>query len=193
MTTFAEYRERKLERLRLGQATCEMTELLSDPETRIALVPLIEAEYSNSLHEADKVDAGDNPAGLALRDEIQRKWVIYYAARTVGNLQQLFFDDASEVGELDAADINYLYDLYLEMVAQVSPSMMGLSEEDFIELKKVLPLIVWSELSGSQWYAAQRFLNSIQPLLRTANSSGSRSIRTSTTTRRVKDSATSVE
>jgi hypothetical protein len=173
MTTFSEFKERKLERLRLGQATCEFYTLTSDEETRIALVPLTEAEYSNSLHEADKVLAGDNPAGAAYRDEIQRQWVIYFACRDMGDLTVKFFDDVSDVGELDAHDVNAIYDVYLEMVANSSPALVGLSEDDFNGLKTTLPRIAWSELSGPQWYAAQRFLNSIRPLLLMDSFSGS--------------------
>lgn len=193
MAGFAEYKERKLERLRLGQATCEFTELLSDPDTRIALVPLTEGEYSISLAEADKCLAGDNPAGLSLRDETQRQLVIFYAARQMGNLEIKFFDDVREVLELDAHDINHLYDVYLEMVAMNSPSMMGMSEDDFLALSSALPKIRWSELSGPQWYAAQRFLNSIRPHLLTASFSGSPSTMKSTETKPPQESATSAE
>jgi hypothetical protein len=167
--------------------------MLSDPEIRVALVPLTEAEYSNSLHEADKAPAGDNPAGLAYRDEVQRKFVIFHAARAVGELQVKFFDSPEQVGELDAHEINHIYDIYLEMVAETSPSMMGLAEEDFDELKKALQRIEWSELSGSQWYAAQRFLNSIRQHLLTVNLSGSPSTLKSTTRRREPPSVESVE
>lgn len=172
MAKFSDYKERKIERFRQGQATCSVETLLSDPEIRIALVPLTEGEYLNALEAADSVLAGENPAGYAVRDEAQRKMVMFYACREEGNLEEKFFDDVSEVFELDAADINHLYDCYLEMVDMSSPSLMGLSEEDFLVLKEVLPKIVWNELSGKQWYAAQRFLNSIRPNLLTAKSSG---------------------
>lgn len=179
MSRFAEYQEIKIERLRQGQAVCERAEL-QDGQISLALVPLTEAEYENSLDAADMVPAGDNPAGLARRDESQRKLVIFHAARVDGNLDEKFFDDISEVGKLDAHEINYLYDIYLEMTALSSPSMMGMSEEDFLGLKLVLPEIEWSELSGPQWFAAQRFLNSVRPLLLTVKSSGSPSTMKST-------------
>lgn len=193
MSTFADFKERKLERLRMGQATCEVVELLEDPETRIALVPLTEAEYSSSLEQADKILADDNPAGMALRDEIQRQMVIFHAARVIGHLDQKFFAGPVEVGEIHAHDVNYLYDIYLEMVANSSPSMMGMSEEDFLALKLVLPKIEWSELSGQQWYAAQRFLNSIRPHLLMVKSSGSSSTMKLTTTNGEPDNAANVE
>jgi hypothetical protein len=175
VSKISDYRERKLERLRLGQAACEITELPSDDEIRVAIVPLTEGEYSNSLYEAEKLGASDSPAGAMLRDEIQRKWVIFYSTRVVGDLEEKFFDDFTDVDELEAADINHLYDIYLELVAQSSPSLMGLGEDDFNALKVLLPRIAWSELSGPQWYAAQRFLNSIQPDLLRVSLSGSQS------------------
>lgn len=178
MSKISDYRERKLERLRLGQAACEIADNLPSEQneeikTRIALVPLTEGEYSSSLYEVEKLSLSNSPAAAALGDEIQRKWLIFYSCRVVGNLTEKFFDDFSDVDDLDAADVNYLYDLYLEMVAQSSPSLMGLSEDDFTSLKALLPRMAWSELSGQQWYAAQRFLNSIQPQLLQVSLSGS--------------------
>lgn len=179
MSTINEYRERKLERLRLGQASCEVTELVSDPEIRVALVPLTEGEYSTSLNEAEKLGLSNTPAAAVLIDEIQRKWVIFFATRVVGKLEQKFFEDFSDVDELEASDVNHLYDIYLELVANSSPSLMGLGEDDFNSLKALLPRIAWNELSGPQWYAAQRFLNSIQPALLQASLSGSLSTESS--------------
>lgn len=178
LSDFTTYRERKLERLRLGQATCEIVDLPDDD--RLALVPLTEGEYSNSLHEADKIMAGDNPAGAALRDETQRQWIIFHSARVVGDLESKWFQNIADVVEMDSAEINHIYDVYLEMVAESSPALVGLSEADFNSLKTLLPRIEWSELSGPQWYAAQRFLNSIQSLLLTVSFSGLSSTKNST-------------
>lgn len=188
---FEDYKTRKTERLRLGQATCEVAQMLSDPEIRVALVPLTEAEYSNSLHEADKLPVTGTASGTVYQEEIQRQYVLYYSCRVVGNLEQRFFSSFDEVGELDAHELNHLFDIYLEMVNEVSPSMFGLTEEDFTDLKKAFGTIQWSELSGQQWYAAQRFLNSIRPLLLTDRSSGLPSTTPSTPTSIEKDSATS--
>lgn len=193
MAKFAEYAERKLERLRLGQAACEIIHLISDPESRVALVPLIEAEYSNSLAEADKAIASEGQTGQTLRDEIQRTMVIFHASRDPNDLTEKFFSDPLEVGQLDAHEINYMYDVYLEMVALNSPSMAGLREEDFLGLRQALSKIEWSELSGQQWYAAMRFINSIQPLLLTGNYSGLSSTMKSTETSTEPDSVLNAE
>jgi hypothetical protein len=172
---FADYKENRLAKMRLGQAACEMTTLPSDDETRIALVPLTDSEYIRSLEIADAAMVGDNPAGFAVRDELQKQSVIFFSAREVGDLDSKFFDDVGEAGELGSHDIDHLYDVYLEMISNQSPSLFGLSDEDFEALKKVWNLIEWNELTGQQWYAAQRFVNSIRPLLLAGNYSGSQS------------------
>jgi hypothetical protein len=175
MSDYTEYKNRRLERLRLGQSTYEKVHMLDDPEVEFALIPATEAEYSNSLQEADRVEAGNNPAGAAFRDEIQRKVLLFHVSRSLSDLNVKFFDSYADVDELETHQVNYMYDTYLEMVAESSPSMMGLSEEDFMHLKKALPRIEWSDLSGPEWYAAQRFLNSIRGRLLTASYSGSTS------------------
>jgi len=177
---FTDYKENRLAKMRLGQAACEITSLLTDEETMVALVPLTDSEYIRALEIADKALVGDNPAGVAVRDELQKQAVVFFAAREVGDLESKFFDDVGQAGELGTHDIDHLYDVYLEMIANQSPSLFGLSDDDFEALKKAWSLIEWSELSGPQWYAAQRFINSIQGLLQVASYSGSLSINSST-------------
>lgn len=192
MSSFADYAQRKIERFRMGQAAYETVSMLSDPEVRVSLVPLTEAEYSNSLNEADKVMAGENAAGIAYREEVQRKHILFHACRVADKPEVKFFSSPQEVGELDYTDISFLFDNYLEMTAKVSPSMMGIPEAEFDDLKKALQEIQWSELSGSQWYAAQRFVNSIQTLLHMDRSSGFHSTTPSTPTSIEQDSVESV-
>lgn len=191
MSSYADYKTRKVERFRMGQAAYETYGLLSDPEVRVSLVPLTEAEYSNSLEAADNIIAGDNAAGVSLRDEIQRRQILYHACRVADKPTEKFFNSPNEVGELDYADVTFLFDNYLELVSKVSPSMMGIPEEEFDDLKKALQEIQWSELSGSQWYAAQRFINSIQTLLHMDRSSGFHSTTQSTPTNTEPDSVES--
>ena len=179
--TFEEYKDRRLarlstganlEKMRLGQAACEFTTLLSDNEIRVALVPLTEGEYRRSLEIAADIPIGEGVAQNMVRDQVQKEQILFYACREMENLGEKFFDTAADVEELEAHDVNHLYDIYLEMVAENSPSLMGMTEEDFEALKKALGRIEWSELSGTEWYAAQRFLNSIRPRLLTASLSG---------------------
>jgi hypothetical protein len=172
---FSEHKENRLAKMRLGQSACEITELPSAPDTRVALVPLTDSEYIRALEVADKAPVGDNPAGFAVRDELQKQSVIYFSAREFGDLESMFFDDLSEAGELDTHDIDFLYDVYLEMISNQSPSLFGLTDDDFEALKKVWTMIEWNALTGQQWYAAQRFINSIRTELHLASYSGSSS------------------
>lgn len=174
MRTYEEMMENRLAKLRLGQAAGEIVTLL-DGETRLCLVPLIDAEYVKALTIADRLDAGNNAAGMLLRDQVQREAILSFSAREVNDWQETFFKDMTEVAKLGAHEVNYLFDIYLEMTAVNSPSLNMLSDEDFEALKKVWTLIQWSELTGQQWYAAKRFLDSIQPNLLAASLSGSNS------------------
>ena len=177
---FAEHKENRLAKMRLGQSACEVTALPSAPDTRVALVPLTDSEYIRALELADRALVGDNPAGFAVRDELQKQAVIYFSAREYGDLTSMFFDDVGEAGELDTHDIDFLYDVYLEMISNQSPSLFGLTDDDFEALKKVWTMIEWNALTGQQWYAAQRFINSIQNELQVASYSGLSSIKPST-------------
>jgi hypothetical protein len=178
--------------MRLGQSSATIESFVTDPEQRVALVPLTQGQYIVSLQIAGAMPLDDNIATRVARDEMQRSEVLAVSCREVEDLAKPYFENGEAVRELDAHDINHLWDCYMEMVAEVSPHADGLTEEDFSDLKKALQSIEWSELSGPQWYAAQRFLNSIRPLLLTGNvpgfSSTSRSMRTSDE----KDSMTNV-
>lgn len=198
--TFDEYRKRRedrleagnnLEKMRLGQQACEIVQMISDPEIRLALVPLTEGEYRRALEMADKLPLGDNPASDLLRNRVQQEMILFFSAREMENLNVRFFDDEADVLELDEPDFNVIWDTYLEMVATASPTQIGLGEEDFEALKKVLPRIAWSELSGAQWYAAQRFLNSIRPLLLTVSLPGYSQTKTSTEMKQEQENAMS--
>jgi hypothetical protein len=180
--TFDLYRERRLERMRLGQATCEIVELKSDPEIRFALVPMTDGDYQQALTRAMKVAAEENEHGLVLRDRVQQNSIIMYAAREVDDLEIRMFESYDEVAELESHDVNYVWDIYREMVAQISPEMDGISEEDWDELKKVFANLQRNELSGRQWYALQRFLTSLTPQQLLGKSFGSSSTNQLTTT-----------
>jgi hypothetical protein len=190
---FAEHKENQLAKMRLGQAACEITTLPSAPDTRVALVPLTDSEYIRALELADRALVGDNPAGFAVRDELQKQAVIYFSAREYGDLESPFFDDMGEAGELATHDVDFLYDIYLEMISNQSPSLFGLGDDDFEALKKVWEKIEWSALTGQQWYAAQRFINSIQNDLLAASYSGLSSTNNSTQTSENEIPAANVE
>lgn len=175
-----ELRQKRVEKIRAGQQSGEPVALLSDPEQRMMLVPLTQNELMNTLSMAAMLTFDDNMAGQAARDELQRTEILAVSAREVSDLEKRYYQDGQAVGELEAHDINHLFDVYLEMVAEQNPSIMGLSEKDFDDLKKALQTMRWAELSGPQWYAAQRFLNSIRSVLLTVKLPGSSSTKPST-------------
>lgn len=183
MRTFEAFRERKLERMRLGQAVCEYVTLLSDDEIRLAIVPLTDAEYQNSLSKAMHVEAFDNEHGMLYRDRIQQNSILLHAAREPDDLTKRFFEKYEEVAELESHDVNHIWDHYREMVAQTSPEIDGVSEEDFSELKKAFNNLTTSDLSGRQWYALKRFLLSLTQAQLLDKSLGFSSISPSITTK----------
>jgi len=179
--TLEKLRQRRLDKMRLGQAACEISSLLSDPGVRVALVPLLEGEYLRVLQATAIKDFPENNAGEVARDEWQRVEILAIALREVENLEIRIFQSADQVHDnLEVSDINHLMDLWLEMVSQQSPSAEAIPEEEFNEIKKVLNSINMSALSGRQWYALTRYLRSILPDLPRVSSYGSSSISNST-------------
>lgn len=167
-STRAKIRERRLERMRLGQAVCDYVVLPSDPEIRLCIVPLTEADYRRVLEKISKLDAADDLAGAAVKDRTQSEEILVRSIREEHDLTQRVYDDIDEMLEdLEVHDIDHVIDAYNEMIERASPSIEGLTEEDMARLKKALAEMDWNALSGSAWYAAKRFLSKItpQPLL----------------------------
>lgn len=184
MATKEKIRQRRLDRMRLGQATCDFVVLPSDPEIRLCIVPLTEAQYLQALEKVRDTKADDNIAGLAIRDRVQAEEILVRAIREESDLSQMVYESVEEMMEdLEVADVDELIDNYNEMVQQSSPSLDGIPEEDFEELKKLLQEMDWSGLSGRAWYAAKRFLSTISPSPLLDNSLGSISTRSLITTR----------
>ena len=174
-------RERRLDRMRLGSAACDVVPLLSDPEIRVALVPLTEAEYQRSLETAAAMEVMTTQLGMEYAERRQQTEIIWMALREVNDLQKHGFGSSGEMlDELETQDINHLWDHYLEMVDTSSPAIDGVPPDELDNLKKVLQEIPWNELSGTQWYAAKRFLGSVLPTLPLARSLGSSSIKSLT-------------
>jgi len=157
-------RERRLARMRLGQAVFELFPLPSDNEIRIALVPLNEAEHENCLSFAASLNAPDNIAGNQLRDRAESREILSYAIRDPKDVSKRVYSSGAQLAEdLEPVDVGFLIERYYEMADQNSPSLERLSESDQTELKKALQTMDWNELSGRQWYAASRFLLSLMP------------------------------
>jgi len=167
--------------MRLGQATCDIVPLLSDPEIRVALVPLTEAEYQRSLEMAAAMDVMTTRLGMDYQERRQQAEILWMAIREPNDLSKQAWENADEMMTvLETHDINHLFDHYLELVDATSPAIDGVPPEELDNLKKVLGEIPWNELSGTQWYAAKRFLGAVMPTLPLAKSLGSSSIRSLT-------------
>jgi hypothetical protein len=181
--TRGKIKERRLERMRMGQATCSYADLVSDPEVKVALVPLTEAEYEQCLEIVANLAAQDNIAGFALRDRRQAQEILVRSIREESDLTERIYDSISEMMEdLEVSDIDQLIDEYNEMTEMANPRIDGIPEEELEELKKALQEVEWSELSDRSWYPAKRFLGTIMPLLHRDNLLGSTSTKSSTTT-----------
>jgi hypothetical protein len=182
-STKTRIRERRLERMRLGQAVCSIVALVSDPAIRFAVVPLTEGEYEQCLEIVASLTVEDNVAGFALRDRRQAQEILIRAIREEKDLTQRVYDSIDEMMEtLEVTDIDQLIDEYNEMTEQSNPRADGIPPEEFEHLKKVLWEMDWNEFSGRSWYALKRFLGLIMPELQRDNLLGSISTKQSTTT-----------
>jgi hypothetical protein len=186
-------KERRLARMRLGQAAWEPVNLISDPEQRFALVPLTEAEYEDAMTLAASAFVPENIAGAALRDRIEQTGVVLKAVRNFKDHTELIFDDIDDLIEaLEPQDINHIYDTYVEMTSTVTPMDEGVDGEGLEEVKKVLVEMSLSELSGAQWYALKRFLSTISPEQLLDRFSGSSSTSLLTETKSEEESTSNV-
>src|SRR4051794_3004527 len=169
--------------MRLGQAVCDFVTLPSDPESRLCIVPLTEAQYRQVLEKVSEIQQADNLAGMAVRDRVQSQEILVRAIREESDLTQRVYTESDEMTEdLDQVDIDELIDHYNEMVEKASPSIEGIPPEELERLKKALQTMDWNALSGRAWYAAKRFLSEIMPTPLLDNLLGSTSTNSLTTT-----------
>jgi len=154
----------RLRRMRLGQDAPEFVNLITNPEIRVALVPLTEAEYHIGLKAAMDLPAPDNQTGMIYRDRWQQVTDLWNALREPHNPNQRVYESVEQmVAALEHTDINYLSDMYLRMVEDSSPALDGVTEEQIEELKKACLTIDWSVLSGRAWWHLKAFLSSLTP------------------------------
>jgi hypothetical protein len=154
--------ERRLDRMRQGQATAEIENLLTDPDIRVALVPLTEAEYDLAMESAVKMNVPETLMGNQARDRQLSRETLLRAIREPDDLTKQMFEDVEQLNDaLDHTDISFLIDVYFEMCDRSSPSIDGLSETEIEDVKKVLQEMDWNVLSGKQWYALKRFLSTL--------------------------------
>lgn len=175
--------ERRLDRMRSGQAACDFVYLPSDKEMRVAIVPLTEAEYLQALEAVASMPGQDNVSNLTLKDRRLSQEIILRAIREEDDLVERAFSDVNDMMEtLEVADVDEVIDRYNEMMEKSSPSLDGISKEEMDELKKAFETMDWNALSGRAWYAMKRFLSEIMPSPLLDNSPGFGSTSSSTTT-----------
>lgn len=182
-STADKIRERRLERMRLGQAVCDFVTLPSDSETRLCIVPLTEAQYLQALEKVSEMHIADDLAGMSVRDRRQAQEILVRAIREEQTLTEQVFHTVEEMLDtLNVEDIDELIDRYQEMVEKSSPSLDAIPADEIENLKKALQEMDWSALSGPAWYALKRFLSRIMPSPLLDNWPGSISTNSSTTT-----------
>jgi len=169
--------------MRLGQATCDYVTLISDPEQRLCIVPLTEAQYRRVLAKVADLPAQDNLAGVSMRDRAQVNEILVHAIREENDLTQRVFQSIEEMTEiLEVTDIDQLSDAYSEMMEKSSPSLDMIPQHEIENVKKALQTMDWNALSGRSWYALKRFLSTIMPSPLLDNFAGSISTNSLTTT-----------
>jgi hypothetical protein len=176
-------RQRRFDRMRLGQAVCDYVSLPSDPEIRLCIVPLTEADYLQVLEKVRDTVASDDLPGMAVRDRVQAQELVLRTVREEDDLSIRVYESVGDMLEdLEVADIDEIYDKYVEMTQKSSPSIDGIPESELDEIKKLLQAMDWSVLSGRSWYAMKRFLSTITPSPLLDNSPGFSSTNSSITT-----------
>jgi hypothetical protein len=182
-TTAEKIRERRLDRMRLGQAVCDFVSLPSDPEMKICIVPLTESQYRQVLEKVVALNLPDDLAGVQVKDRVQAEEILVRAIREEHDLTERVYQSSAEMLEdFEQHDIDHVIDMYNEMIEKSSPSLDGIPPQELENLKKALQTMDWNALSGSAWYAAKRFLSRITPVPLLVNSPGSISTPSSTTT-----------
>jgi hypothetical protein len=169
--------------MRLGQAVCDYVQLISDPEQRLCIVPLTEAEYLQALEKVSLMKQPDDLAGLAVKDRAQSQEILLRAIREEDDLTKRVFETVEDMlGVLEVADVDEIIDRYNEMMHKASPALDAIPQEELENIKKALQTMDWNALSGPSWFALKRFLSLIMPSPLLDNWPGSTSTNSSTTT-----------
>lgn len=173
--TLAALREsRRVAKMRMGQGAPEYVVLKSDPEIRMAIVPLTEAEYQQALDAAATLELPDNGYAIELRDRTLQVHTLLHALREIGDPARKVFGSTQEMLDeetgLQPIDVNYIMDEYQRMIDFSSPALDGLSDDQLDDLKKAFVTIDWSALSGKPWWHLKGFFSTLPAGLPLANS-----------------------
>ena len=176
-------RELRFHRMRLGAAAGRIEHLPSQPEIKVAIVPLTEAEHEQCMEAVTAMDVPDNMMGAMTRDRRNQNEALFRALRDPENLEKRAFDTREEMQDvLEIQDTNHLVDILLEVSESDNPAPAEFTEEELNEVKKVLGEVDLNGLSGRQWFALKRFLSSLGLTLLPANTLGSTSTNSAITT-----------
>lgn len=169
-------RELRFNRMRLGPAAGRIEPLPSQPEIKVAIVPLTEAEHEQCLEVVTAMEVPETMMGAMSRDRRNQNEALFRALRDPENFEERAFDDREEMMEaLEVQDSNFLMDVLLEISETDNPAPGEFTEEELEEVKKVLGEVDLNVLSGRQWYALKRFLSTLGLMLLPASSVGSTS------------------
>lgn len=164
-TLQAIHESRRVAKIRMGQAAPNFVTLRSNEEVRMAMVPLLEREYQQSLDLAASMEAPDNPYGIEMRDRTLQVCTLMHALREPDDPSERVFATTNEVVDnLEPTDINYLMENYTQMIEFSSPALDGVSDEELEQLKKALLTIEWNALSGKPWWHLKQFLSTLPVL-----------------------------
>lgn len=174
---------RRLRQMRLGQDAPELYDLPNDPDVRIALVPLNEAENEMSMIEAAMLDLPENQVALSVRDRHAMLCDLALAIRQPNDVTKRVFKSPQDVKEaLHPMDVNYLGEMYTRMMDWRSPALDGMNDEQLEELKKAFAVLDLSVLSGKAWWHLSNFFSEISVEHVRASFFGSTSTSSLTTT-----------
>jgi hypothetical protein len=143
----------RVKRMRIGQNVADYATLLTNPEVRIAIVPLLERESEDAWSAAANQEVQNNQYGIEMRDKVLKRYTLFHALRTPGDVEQRVFSSPDELADtLDDIDVDHLMDEYRRIVDYSSPALDGLTPEMIEELKKAFVTIDLNALTGKQWW-----------------------------------------
>lgn len=150
--------------MRLGQSVADVVQLTSDPEIKLHIVPLSDAEFMQVLEAVASMSAPPDFTGMQMRDRKHAQETIVRAIREPDDFSERVYAEVSDMMEdFDATDVDDIYLRYQEMTAKSSPSLDEIPPEELETVKKALQEMDWSELSGRSWFALKHFLGTIMP------------------------------
>ena len=109
--------DRDFAAMRQGKAVGDFVSVTNKHGHRVvvAIVPLTEAEFENSLRLAALEEVPDNQMGLELRERVQTREIVYAAHRSDSDLTVRHWDSPEEMAEeIDHSEVNNIFDHYLE-------------------------------------------------------------------------------